>query len=443
MFVDLLPLVVVFGRFEPIRSGDGLRGLVRLEPRVQDLFTRGERRVAGSLVAEHQVVMRLEIFRVDAQDLLKRHNRSVEPPLQELNPADLTEHDPVAGVLRGSDAEVGECLVVPTERFQGDSEEEFRLRETRRDGQRLLEIRDRGGDVAFLNLRPRNVDRTIGVGRVHRRHADERRLGAFEVALQQQPDAVVVPAFAHRRVKKRLDVGKRRVLSDDLERRLRARHDRDRDVGNRLDLSGNLGGITGEQPTAIIVRSRDGWIELRPVTYARERPLRVPPRELAVIHLGPKENSIAGIFGHLQTVMDGVGGARRNEPHVSNGAGHPSVALVDEVAVLVELNAAKEMRAWIHRPFAFVSDGAAVRQHASLIVDRFELDPDIEGIDRATRKEMTDLSRSDDDLDANRLAAAHGDGEPVERREHFGRRRGRRAAGNAELHRFFAHREGA
>src|ERR1700676_3285298 len=83
MLVDRLTLVVVFERLEPIRSGDRLRGLVRLEASVQDLLAGRERRVARALVAEHQVVMGFEVLRVDFERFLEARNRLVEAPLEE------------------------------------------------------------------------------------------------------------------------------------------------------------------------------------------------------------------------------------------------------------------------------------------------------------------------------------------------------------------------
>ena len=94
--------------------------------------------------------MRLEIFGIDGERLLEAGDRFVEPPLEEVDAADLIEHDAVARVLLGGDRQMLERLVVPAERLQGRAEEEVRLRQTRRQFQRLLEHRDRGVDVAFL-----------------------------------------------------------------------------------------------------------------------------------------------------------------------------------------------------------------------------------------------------------------------------------------------------
>src|SRR5262245_1105734 len=112
MFVNRLALVVVVWRLQAIRSGDGLRGLVRLEARVERPLSGRERHVAFALITEHQVVMRLEILRIYGKRLREARDRVIESALQEMDAADLVQHNPVAWVLVGGDAEVIERLRV-------------------------------------------------------------------------------------------------------------------------------------------------------------------------------------------------------------------------------------------------------------------------------------------------------------------------------------------
>ena len=88
----------------------------------------------------------------------------------------------------------------------------------------------------FLKPRPGHVHRPVGVGRVNRHHLSKGRLGPAQVSLQQQADAVVVPAFAQGRVHRSPDSGEGRVCSDDQQRGLCLCHDGRRDVRDRLDL---------------------------------------------------------------------------------------------------------------------------------------------------------------------------------------------------------------
>ena len=85
------------------------------------------------------------------------------------------------------------------------------------------------------------------------------------------------------------------------------------------------------------------------------------------------------------------------------------------------------MRAGLDRSVA-AAKTAAVEQHPSGLVDRLELDPDVERVDGAARKKVADLARAHDDLDADRVAAADRRFHAIERRDHFGGRRERRGA---------------
>src|SRR5205823_11184614 len=101
------------------------------------------------------------------------------------------------------------------------------------------------------------------------------------------------------------------------------------------------------------------------------------------------------------------GRAGRDEPHVGHRPRHPGVALINDVAVLVELEASVEMRGGIDGTAAR-RQGAAVKERLTFVVDRLELHPDVERIDGAAREEMSDLARADDDVETQRFAAAHG-----------------------------------
>src|SRR5205823_9347180 len=91
------------------------------------------------------------------------------------------------------------------------------------------------------------------------------------------------------------------------------------------------------------------------------------------------------------------------------------------VAVLVEQQAAIEVRALLDRPTAAVLHAAAVEDCAAVLVHRFELDPYVEGIDGAAGEKMPDLPRADDHLDAHGVATAHAGAHLVERRDHLRR----------------------
>src|SRR5260370_13780525 len=67
MFMDRLPLVVVFGVRLAIGSRDRLRRLIGFESQIALFVFIGARFVTQTAVAEHQVVMRLQIFRINRE----------------------------------------------------------------------------------------------------------------------------------------------------------------------------------------------------------------------------------------------------------------------------------------------------------------------------------------------------------------------------------------
>src|SRR5205807_2376227 len=97
--------------------------------------------------------------------------------------------------------------------------------------------------------------------------------------------------------------------------------------------------------------------------------------------------------------MNRVRRAGWNQSYISHGARHPGIALVDAVAMLVELQAAIEMRPLFDRPAPAVFHIAAVEDRPPLVVDRFKLDPHIERINGAAWKEVPDLARADDQIE--------------------------------------------
>ena len=110
--------------------------------------------------------------------------------------------------------------------------------------------------------------------------------------------------------------------------------------------------------------------------------------------------------------------------------------------MLVEQQAAIEVRVRIDRPFTVVGHRAAVQNRAALVVLRFQFDPDVEGVNRAAGEEVADLARAHDDLEPYGVAAPDRDVDLVERSDDVRRRREVVLRG-AEVHRLLADRERA
>ena len=71
MFVNGLSLVVVLGIELAVGTGDCLRGFVRFKTQIANLVLVGLFLVSQAVVAEHQVVVCLQVFRIDRQNGLQ------------------------------------------------------------------------------------------------------------------------------------------------------------------------------------------------------------------------------------------------------------------------------------------------------------------------------------------------------------------------------------
>ena len=201
-------------------------------------------------------------------------------------------------------------------------------------------------------------------------------------------------------------------------------------------------GIAAKHPPAVVVSVSECKGRLVGIANARVRPLRIPPGELSIIHLGADDDAIAGVGGNLQPVVNRVCGAGRNQPYVGDRARRPGIALVDGISMLVQQEAAVEVGARLHRTSPLVFDAAAVENDPSPVVHRLELDPHVERVDGPAGEEMPDLSRAHDDLEADRLAPPHGRIDAIERSQHVGRWR-ENGLRRAEIERLLAHGERA
>src|SRR5574338_261387 len=118
MLVDGLPLVVVVRVKLAIRAGDRLRVFVRLEAAVERLFASSALVLAEAAIAQHQVVVRLEIFRIDRQYALEGIDAFLVLPLQEEHAPELVEDDSVSRVARRSSSQVVQRFVVAAQALE-------------------------------------------------------------------------------------------------------------------------------------------------------------------------------------------------------------------------------------------------------------------------------------------------------------------------------------
>ena len=305
------------------------------------------------------------------------------------------------------------------------------------DLERLVDIRLRGIGLAFLNQGARHVQPAVGIAGLGLGHFLEGVLRAFQIALQQQSDAPIVPAlpvlFAHdrspcgRRPSGTLDCG--------------GSHRNDRQIGNAiLDLARNIPrNIVRIEAVLQAVETGGEQFRILPrLRLARISELREIVRELAVIQFGRERDGPCGVFRNLHAIMHHVGRARGNQAHVQHAARLPGIALVDHVAVAIDLKGAIEVRARFHRALAAILRLAAPEDHAAVGVLALQFQPYIGGVYGAAREEMADLARAHHHIHARCRARLQVNARVIDRRGYLSDIADHGAAG---LFRFLAHRE--
>ena len=239
--MNRLPLVVVFRMSLPVRSGNGLRRFVRLESQVAFFVCFGFGFVAQAVVAEHQVVVRLQIFRIDAERVFKFFHGVRILLLQKIDAPQLVAHHAVARILLQHDLQVRDRLVILAFFFQDARVEEIRARQVRFRSPALCPRTLRAPAVSPSCTNAADIHPAVGILRIGLRDFLERRGRALQIALQKQPDAVIVPPrpiFFRSNCVSAAAPGLS-LAAPQIDLRVFGNGD-DRQVGNFLQLAGNL-----------------------------------------------------------------------------------------------------------------------------------------------------------------------------------------------------------
>src|SRR4051812_45821568 len=93
--------------------------------------------------------------------------------------------------------------------------------------------------------------------------------------------------------------------------------------------------------------------------------------------------------------MGDISSAGRYEPHIQNTASLPSIPFVDRVAFTVQLVGTVEMRSAFDGSLAVVVHLSTPIDHLPVSIFALKLEPHVEGINSASRKEVTDGSSAD------------------------------------------------
>src|SRR3974390_614116 len=131
MLVDRLALVIVLGMCLAVSAGQRLRGLIGFESQVAILMLGGHLFVAQPGVAQHQVVVGLQIFGIDRQRLLKFLHRIRVTFLKKIDASQFVVHHAIARKLRQHALQRFCRFVVLTFFLQYARVEEIRARQSR------------------------------------------------------------------------------------------------------------------------------------------------------------------------------------------------------------------------------------------------------------------------------------------------------------------------
>ncbi len=140
--------------------------------------------------------MHLQVLRIDIRDLLQGFDRLFVISLQELEPRYLVPNHAVARIFGTHDREILQRGIVIAIRLLDQRTEVVGASQIWIHGERFLNKGLGAFRLAFLDQRPRDIQPTIGIARLGFGDFSKSVFCAFYVALQQQPDAPVVPAFA-------------------------------------------------------------------------------------------------------------------------------------------------------------------------------------------------------------------------------------------------------
>src|SRR5579883_3466282 len=253
MLMDGLALEIVVGMRLAIGAGDRLRSFIGFEAQIALLVSAGAGIVAEAGIAEHQIVIGLEILGIDGKRLLKFFHGISVALLEEEDATEFVVDDAVARILRQHLLKNLDGFVIFAFVFEQASVEIVRASQAGLESQRFQQHHFRATGVAFLQADAADVGPAVKI--VRRQFGDfgESLLRADQIALKKEADAVIVPAgpivldesdlWGGDGSRARKDVKGSGIFGDG----------DDGNDGDRFDFSGYIGSIFVVRPLAVVV----------------------------------------------------------------------------------------------------------------------------------------------------------------------------------------------
>ncbi len=141
--------------------------------------------VAETVVAEHQIVVRLQILGIDAERSFKFLHRIRIFLLQKINPAEFVTHDAIERILLQYALQFGDGFVVLAFFFEVARIKIICACQIWLQGQSFVQRLERARGVALLRAHSSDIYPAIEIIWIGFRRCDERGFGALKIILQK------------------------------------------------------------------------------------------------------------------------------------------------------------------------------------------------------------------------------------------------------------------
>jgi hypothetical protein len=185
VFVNGLALIVIFGIQLPISAGNRLRGLIGFEAQIANLMIVRLSFIPQAPVTEHEIVVGLQVFRINGESRIKLLDRIAILPFKEENTPEFVAYDTIPRILSGRLSQVLCGFVIFTLRPEYAGVEEVGAGQIRCDGKRLLQDNPGAFHVPFLYGGTANIYPSIWIRGLDLGDLLKRLLGAIRIALRQ------------------------------------------------------------------------------------------------------------------------------------------------------------------------------------------------------------------------------------------------------------------